>query len=71
MIPDPADAWWGEPHWERYAVSDVFFGEVCVLSLICRNAEQLFSVERGDRFVCDFNEAGFGELANALLNRGA
>ena len=55
-----------EPHWQHYAVSDVFYGEVCVLSSICRNAWQLFSVGRGEPFVCDFDEAGYRELAAAL-----
>jgi len=69
LIEDPGDGWWGEPHWERYAVSDVFYGEVCVLSTVCRNAWQLFSVNRGETFVCDYNEAGYRELANILQSR--
>jgi len=66
LIPDGADAWWNEPHWMHYAVSDVFYGEVCVLSTICRNAWQLFSVDRGESFVCEYDVDGFHKLAAAL-----
>ena len=65
-LTHPGDTWWNEPHWQHYAVSDVFFGEVCVLSAICRNAWQLFSVGRGEDFVCDYNEAGYRELVAGL-----
>ena len=65
-ITDPGDSWWQEPHWQHYAVSDVFFAEVCLLSTICRNAWQLFSVNRGEEFVCDYNEAGYREFVAAL-----
>lgn len=66
LIEDPGDGWWSEPHWEHYAVSDVFYGEVCVLTSICKNAWKLFSVNRGEVFNCDFDEAGYGELVAAL-----
>ena len=66
----PGDKWWFEPHWNHYAVSDIFFGEVCVLSAICRNSWQLFSVERGEQFVCDFDIEGFRALAASLKSRG-
>lgn len=59
-------AWWNEPHDQHYAVTDVFFGEVCVLSTICSNSWQLFSVGRGESFVCDFEEANWRRLAAAL-----
>lgn len=65
-ITDPGDSWWFEPHWSHYAVSDVFYGEVCMLSTFCRNAWQLFTVSRGEEFVCDFHEDGYRELVNAL-----
>lgn len=66
LITTPGDSWWNEPHWQFYAVSDVFFGEVCVLSALCRNSWQLFSVGRGEDFECDYNEAGYRELVTAL-----
>jgi hypothetical protein len=59
-------AWWNEPHATHYAVTDVFFGEVCVLSALCRNSWQLFTVRRGDKFVCDFDESNWHRLAAAL-----
>ena len=55
----------GDDGW-HYAVSDVYFGEVCVLSTICRNSWQLFSVERGEDFECDFDEEGFRRLQASL-----
>ena len=61
-----ADGWWFEPHHSHYAVSDVYFGEICVISSICRNSWQLFSVARGEAFHCDFDEAGYHAVAAAL-----
>ena len=58
--------WWNEPHSEHYSVTDVFFGEVVLLSTLCRNSWQLFSVARGEPFVCDFSEARWRSLAAAL-----
>ena len=66
LITTPGDSWWNEPHWMHYAVSDIFFGEVCVLSAICKNSWELFSVGRGEDFQCEFNEAGYHELVTAL-----
>ena len=66
-ITSSGDSWWSEPHWQHYAVSDVYFGEVCVLSALCRNAWQLFSVNRGEDFVCDYDEAGYRDLVAALV----
>jgi hypothetical protein len=49
-----------------YAISDVYFGEVCVTSQVCRNKEELFALEVGDLFECDFDQAGFQELRSML-----
>ena len=51
---------------EHYAVSDVYYGEVCVLSHICRNGAVLFSLEVGEPFVCDLDEAAFLGLRELL-----
>jgi len=67
----PGDRWWFEPHYNHYAVSDIFFGEVCVLSTICHNSWKLFTVERGEQFMCDFDVDGFRRLAAMLLGRGS
>ena len=44
----------------------IFYGEVCVLSALCKNAWQLFSVERGEDFLCEYHEDGFRNLVAAL-----
>ena len=64
--PSLAGSWWTEPHWQHYAVSDVFFGEVCILSTICKNSWQLFTVRRGERFDCDYYDAGYQTLVAGL-----
>ena len=65
--PGRGDSWWQEPHSEHFAVSDVFFAEVAILSAICRNVERLFTVARGEPFECDFSRDGYRELSAALL----
>jgi hypothetical protein len=60
--------WWQEPHAVHYAVSDVYFAEVCILSELCRNSEEIFHVGRGERFVCDFQEGRYRALVQALMN---
>ena len=51
----------------NYAVSDVFFAEVCLLSRLCANSDQLFRTRVGEIFTCDFDRDGFVRLANDLL----
>lgn len=67
-LADPArtGSWWMEPHRTHYAVSDVFFGEVVLLSTMCKNSWKLFTVVRGERFDCEFDEAGFDTLVRGL-----
>ena len=52
-----------------YAVSDVYYAEVCVLSHICSNREALFQLAVGQLFVCDFDEVAFRELSSILGGR--
>ena len=49
-----------------YAVSDVYYVEVCVYAHVCRNRDRLFSLEYGDEFECDFDEQKFAELRGWL-----
>ena len=49
-----------------YAVSDVYYTEVCVMSHICRNRDALFKLRVGELFECDFDEAAFLGLRNIL-----
>lgn len=54
------DCWWA------YAVSDVYFAEVCALSHICDNKHELFTLDVGTPFQCEFNQGAFFELRNIL-----
>lgn len=49
-----------------YAISDVYFAEVCVVSHVCRNRERLFQLEYGEGFECDFDRRAFDELRGWL-----
>jgi len=51
----------------EYAENDVFYLETCLLSHLCRNNEELFSVEKGGFFECDFSRERYDELP-AILN---
>ena len=52
----------------NYAISDVYFVEICVISHVCKNREELFALEVGELFECDLDEAAFRELE--VLLRG-
>ena len=52
---------------QGYASSDIFYLEVCVYSLACRNRDQLWRLESGDRFECEMDWAGFQQLRDWLL----
>lgn len=64
--PGRTGSWWTEPHWNHYAVSDVFFAEVCLLSALCKNSWELFTVQRGEPFVCEYEDARYRTLVAAL-----
>ena len=49
-----------------YAISDVYYAEVCVVSHVCRNRARLFSLEVGELFECDIDEGAFRELRELL-----
>ena len=49
-----------------YAVSDVYVAEICVLSHICRNNEELFRMRVGEIFECEFEAAKFMGLRTLL-----
>ena len=50
----------------HYSVADVYFAEVCVISQLCRNRKELFMLEIGELFECDFDKAGLRELRSML-----
>ena len=65
--PTLTGEWWGMDHKSTFAVSDVFFAEVAILTHVCANAgEALFAIERGETFVCDLDMRSYWELASAL-----
>jgi len=60
----PCHGSWCDPN--GYTVGDVFFVEVCILFAVCMNREELFTVDVGDGFVCDFDPAGYTRLSKVL-----
>jgi len=61
------DAWERDPGCgDGYATDDIFFLEVCLLNQICANSEELFTLQVGDFFVCDFRNELMDELAAIL-----
>ena len=55
-------------HAYGFATDDVFFLEVCIFNQICRNHEDLFTMNVGDVFHCDFSEEHFHDLQKILLS---
>jgi len=53
--------------WEGFANDDIFYLEVCLYSQVCSNSDELFRLEVGDKFVCEFSEEGFELLQQMLL----
>jgi len=54
---------------DGYATDSIFFLEVCLFNRICRNGRELFAVEPGDVFTCDFDPQRFRELEGILAHR--
>lgn len=51
-----------------FASNDLFYLEVCVFNKICKNAWQLWKVEKGQDFMCDVGDPGrFAELKDILM----
>ena len=48
------------------AISDVYFVELCVLSHVCANRDEIFELGVGQIFVCDFEEDAFLGLKDLL-----
>lgn len=51
----------------RYTVGDVFYSEACILLRVCRNGNDVFRLEYGQSFVCDFDEVQYSDLVRDLL----
>ena len=50
-----------------YSENDIYYLEACVLNEICANRRELFSVERGARFRCEYDPTGHKGMQEALL----
>ena len=49
-----------------YATDDIFYLEACMYSYLCTNSHELFEVEAGEIFHCDFDEGRFRSLQRIL-----
>jgi hypothetical protein len=47
---------------EGYATVDIYYLEVCLLNQICTNGPELFNLETGQFFVCEFDSARYGVI---------
>ena len=54
------------PH--AYSNDDIFFLEVCVYALICRNHDELFRVQAEAWFHCEVSDAGWRQLQRYLTD---
>lgn len=54
----------------NYAENDIYYLEICVLSTICRNRDELFRANRGSMFRCHFDVGGFEKLQRDLMRWG-
>jgi hypothetical protein len=50
------------------ATDSIFFLEACMFNQICNNGEELWKVNEGDWFICDFSVEKFKELGKWLLD---
>ena len=67
---DTHNDFWEGGQWEaRYAVGDVFYLEVCMLSQVCKNAHELFTVGVGAYFECELEPGRVDELKAILLTQ--
>ena len=57
----PRQGYWG------YATDDIFYLESCLFNQICTNGHEVWHVEKGDNFYCQFSEARVRELQQLLL----
>ena len=51
-----------------YATDDIFYLEVCIFHQICKNGEELFELNAGDEFTCDYDEEAFFELSRLMTD---
>jgi len=54
-------------NWDAYTNDDIFFLEVCLYSMICANADELFRIEQDEDWHCVVSPAGFRRLQRLLV----
>mmetsp|Transcript_36457 Transcript_36457/g.116120 ORF Transcript_36457/g.116120 Transcript_36457/m.116120 type:complete len:147 (+) Transcript_36457:163-603(+) len=50
----------------HFSVDNVYFAEVCLLSTVCSNQDELFSLDAHQPFRCTFDPFQFHQLASSL-----
>ena len=50
----------------EFAENDIYYLEVCTLDEICRNSNELWTLEVGDPFVCEIDDVKYHQLTDAL-----
>lgn len=53
-----------------YIEDDIYYAEVCVLNEICRNRDDLWGAEIGDRFRCSIDRERWFHLGRAMMAMG-
>jgi len=57
----------GCDRWTEFANDDIYPLEVCLFSQVCKNHEELFSIEAGEAFECEMDVPGFRNLQSMLM----
>jgi len=65
---------WSQPGYEfckqaGFATDSIFFLEVCLFHQICKNGAELFELDEGDHFRCEWDPEAFAELEEILAYR--
>jgi len=53
---------------QGYASSDIFYLEICMYTMMCKNRDKLFKLQVGEEWECDMDKEGFHQLQNWVLN---
>ena len=61
----------GEHCKNNYATDDIFFLEVCLFNQMCTNGADLFALQAGEAFHCDFSAERVHELEQILTSPAA
>lgn len=49
-----------------YTNDDIFYLEVCIFSKICTNGHEIFTLDAGSKFTCEFSADGFSMLEHLI-----